>query len=94
MELSQEEKYARAFKKVSARKSFYINVVNYFIVNLIMIVINYITDPGHWWFYWVTAIWGIGLIFHAVTVFGINERLGDDWEKKKMQQMMDKENQK
>ncbi len=94
MELSQEEKYAQALKRVKARKSFYINIVNYLIINVLLFVINYITDPGHWWFYWVTIGWGVGLAFHAFSVFGVSERFGDDWEKKKVQEMMDKENQK
>jgi len=93
MELSEQERYDRALKKVKARKNFYINVVNYFIINILIFVINYITSPGNWWFYWVTIGWGVGLVFHAFSVFGISEKFGDDWEKKKVQELMEKEKQ-
>ncbi len=42
MEPSQEELYSRAAAKVKARKSFYINLINYLIINLLLALINYI----------------------------------------------------
>jgi hypothetical protein len=94
MELSPEEKYVAAFKKVKARKSFYINLINYVIVNLLLALINYINFSGNWWFYWVSIGWGIGIIFHAFSVFGMGGYFGDDWEKRKIKEIMEKENQK
>lgn len=94
MEISQEEKYSQAVKKVKARKSFYINLINYLIVNLLLALINYINFTGNWWFYWVSIGWGIGIVFHAFSVFGMGGYFGDDWEKKKIKEMMDKDTQK
>lgn len=94
MEISQEEKYSQAVKKVKARKSFYINLINYLIVNLLLALINYINFTGSWWFYWVSIGWGIGIVFHAFSVFGMGGYFGDDWEKKKIKEMMDKDTQK
>lgn len=36
------------------------------------------TAPDHLWFFWPMLGWGIGIIFHAVNVFGI----GKSWEEK------------
>lgn len=91
MELSQEELYNKALKKVSSRKNFYVSLVYYFVVNIFLFAINYFTDPTHWWFYWAALIWGVALIFHGFTVFFVNEKLGDDWEKKKVQELMEKD---
>jgi len=91
MEETQEEKYNRALKKVRVRKGFYINLINYVIINILLAIINYITNPGNWWFYWVTIGWGIGIVFHAFSVFGVSGYFGDDWEKRKTQELLEKE---
>ena len=46
------------------------NVVSYVVVNLALIVIWARTDSDSFWPIWVIGGWGIGLIFHAWTVFG------------------------
>lgn len=94
MEPSQEELYSRAAAKVKARKSFYINLINYLIINLLLALINYINYTGNWWFYWVSIGWGIGIMFHAFSVFGKGGYFNDDWEKKKIQELMEKDKQK
>jgi len=91
MEPTQEEKYNQALKRVRVRKGFYINLINYVIINIVLAVINFITNPDHLWFYWVTIGWGIGIIFHAFSVFGVGGYFGDDWEKRKTQELLEKE---
>jgi hypothetical protein len=34
--------------------------------------------------------WGIGLAAHAVVVYGFSSVLGDEWEERKIQEIMDK----
>jgi hypothetical protein len=41
--------------------------------------------PSGWWFYWPLLGWEIGIIFHALGVFGVTDFLGPEWEKKKDQ---------
>lgn len=92
MELSEQEKYDAALKKVRIKKGFYVNLVNYVIINILLFVINYITG-GSWWFYWVTIGWGIGIVFHAFSVFGVSGYFGDEWEKKKTKELLEKQKQ-
>ncbi len=42
--------------------------------------------------FFTAFFWGIGLLSHALSVFGPNLFLGKDWEDKKIKQLMEKEN--
>ena len=89
--MEQDEKLKRAKNKVQELKGFYTHLLTYLVVNIVMIIINLVTNPNHLWFYWVTVFWGIGIIFHAVSVFGKRRILGDEWEEKKIKEYMDKD---
>ena len=66
----EEEKYKRAKSRVEELKGFYAHLITYIAVNLMLVVINLVTSPNHLWFYWVTVFWGIGIIWHAISVYG------------------------
>ncbi|MBL7128957.1 MAG: 2TM domain-containing protein [Ignavibacteria bacterium] len=89
--MENDEKLKRAKNKVQELKGFYSHLLTYLVVNVVMIIINLVTNPHHLWFYWVTVFWGIGLIFHAFSIFGKRRILGDDWEEKKVKEYMDKD---
>lgn len=59
-------KYQEAQKHVRALRGFYINLVTYLIINAFLVVFNYLTSPGNWWFYWVTLGWGNRTCFPGV----------------------------
>ena len=87
-----DEKYEKAKKRVKELKSFYSNLVTYFIINVILIIINLVTSPGRLWFYWVTIFWGIAILIHASKVFILKGKLfGEEWEEKKIKEIMEKE---
>lgn len=45
---------------------FRIHAIVYVAVNLLLVAINLLTTPGHLWFFWPLAGWGLGLIGHGV----------------------------
>jgi hypothetical protein len=47
---------------------FKIHFLVYLAVNALLIVINLVTTPGKYWFYWPLLGWGIGIAGHA---FGV-----------------------
>ncbi|MBU0731926.1 2TM domain-containing protein [Patescibacteria group bacterium] len=85
-----DEARKRAEKRVGELKGFYTNLITYVVMNVVLFVINLVTSPGHWWFYWVTIFWGIAVLIHGVTVF-TGGTLSKGWEEKKTQELMDKE---
>ena len=86
-----DEQYEKARKRVQELKGFYSNLITYVLINALLIVINLVTSPGSLWFYWVTIFWGIAIVIHGVKTFVLKGKfLGEDWEQKKIREIMDK----
>lgn len=86
-----DEDYDRARQRVKEIKGFYSHLAVYIIINGMLFLINWLTSPGGWWFYWVTLFWGIGLLAHAYGTFVEGGFLGRDWEERKIREIMEKE---
>lgn len=89
------DEYAKAKKRVKAKKSFYQHLMSYAIVNLFLFALNLLTSPSHYWFIYPMLGWGIGLAFHYVDVFGIPgfDILSKEWEDRELERELDKERQ-
>lgn len=91
----ERQKFERASKRVKAIAGFYKHLMSYILVNLFLISLQYFKlEPGEAFFkfstFSVAFFWGIGLAFHAVSTFGTNVFLGNDWEEKKINELMNK----
>ena len=87
-----DEKYDKAKARVKELKGFYSNLITYVLINILLIIINLLTNPTTIWFFWVTIFWGIALLIHASKVFILRGKfLGEEWENKKIKEIMDKE---
>ncbi|MXO05171.1 2TM domain-containing protein [Flavobacterium sp. HBTb2-11-1] len=91
--LSDEEKYIQAKKKVENIKGFYGNLISYILVNAILIFINLYTSPNYLWFFWPLLWWGVGVVFHGLKVFEVFPGMGKEWEERKIKEFMEKEKQ-
>lgn len=83
----------RITKKVQKIKGFYKHLAAYIIINVALIAIQFFKlDTGETFFKFSTFstafFWGIGLLFHAFNVFGKNMFFGEDWEEKKINELM------
>jgi hypothetical protein len=94
----QEQKYIKAKKRVEDLKGYYWHVVIYCVVNLFLSgaqfldgisekksFIEIFSDFG---LYGVWLIWGVGLFFHTLNVFGFPFLFGKDWEARKIDEYM------
>ena len=100
-ELTSDERYNMAYKKVKRIKGFLSHLRIYLIVNAIIIISNlnrhYIGNHFElrgfqdWETYSTAFYWGIALVIHAFTVFGPDIFFGKDWEQKEIQKYMDKD---
>ncbi|WP_298121506.1 2TM domain-containing protein [Flavobacterium sp.] len=92
----EQIQYEKALKRVKKIKGFYTHLLVYVVINLIFVVVN-IQDleKGESYFqfknFFTAFFWGIGLAAHALSVFGPNLLLGNDWEEKKIKELMEKE---
>lgn len=91
----EQKRLERARKKVESIKLFYKHLGIYSLVNIFLITGKLFTlDPEESFFQFSTftpaVFWGIGVVCHAFGVFGTDFFLGDDWEERKMNELMEK----
>ncbi len=96
LNVSDQQKYQRALRRVKALSGFYRHLAVYLLVNMFLIAIKYIRlDEGEifWKFstFSTAFFWGIGLVFHAFGVFWNNVFFGRNWEDRKIRELMEKD---
>lgn len=89
---NEEERYYQAKKRVEQIKGFYGNLISYIVLNIFFLILNVVTSPNHLWFYWPLLWWGLGVIFHGMRVFGYSPFFNKDWEERKINEFIEKEN--
>ncbi len=77
-------------KRVENLKVFYIHITVYVLVNVMLFVINLLTDPGYWWFLYPLGGWGIGVLIHEITTLA-QGNFGSEWEERKIKEYMEKD---
>lgn len=89
---TKEERYLKAKKRVKDIKGFYIHLAINILSIIIIVTVNLMFSPGYHWFWY--AVFGIVIaqLIHAVVVFGFPKYgLGKDWENKKIEEIMNKD---
>jgi hypothetical protein len=87
-----EKKYEQAKEQVEKIKGFYVHATIYFIFVPVFIWLNYISNAGFPWAIFPIGGWGFGLMGHAAETFNYNPFFGKEWEERKIQDLMDKDN--
>jgi len=89
--MDEQARYEKARKRVEEIKGFYTHLLTYVIVNLGLFILNLVTSPGSFWFFWPLFCWGIGVLAHGWSVFGPRRFWGSEWEERKIKELMRKE---
>jgi hypothetical protein len=86
---SDDDVYRAAKRQVQALRAFYVHLATYLVVNLALFLIDAVTSPGYWWFYWPLLGWGIAVLINALSLVttGI---FGKGWEARKVREIMAK----
>jgi hypothetical protein len=83
-----DERLAEARRRVAAIKGFYIHLIVFVAVIVSLALLNAASgDP--WWVQWVFLGWGIGVLAHALAVFGRGSKLVSEWEKRKIKKLLE-----
>ena len=90
-DLRHEEALHAARKRVKAMRSFYVSVTLYAIIIPSLWVLNLVMG-GKIWAHWPMIGWGIGLTAQGMSVFAGRSFFGAEWEQKKVDEMMAREN--
>ena len=87
--INEETKYIKARKKVEEIKGFYSSLLSFVIIIPFLIFIWYRYTPHTiQWFWFPILGWGFGLIVQGLSAFGKNLFLGNNWEERKIQELM------
>ncbi|HEQ79048.1 MAG TPA: 2TM domain-containing protein [Euryarchaeota archaeon] len=92
--MNEESRRKQVEERVESMIGFYKHLAAYVVVNLMLFFIwlwTYFFDGETFpWFIFPLGGWGIGLLFHFLSAF----IWGDfqDWKKKKVEELMEKEN--
>ncbi len=84
--LTSEER--EALEYVRDIKAFYGNLLWYVAIMALLLAVNLFQNPGYLWVIWPALGWGIGIAFHALSVFEIFSPFGADWEKKQIKKRL------
>jgi len=72
---SEEKIYEEAKKRVKAKRDFWGNFGAWATVNIILVVVWALTDPGGYpWFLWPLGIWGVFVLIHFLRVFVFEQK--------------------
>lgn len=91
---TEADRYYDAQKKVKEIRGFYEHLTVYVLCNPIVIIVNYMTSPEYLWWIWSVAGWGMAIILHGLKTFEYPPFFNKKWEQKKIQEILEKENQK
>ncbi|EDP71856.1 hypothetical protein FBALC1_12182 [Flavobacteriales bacterium ALC-1] len=93
--------YIKAKNKVEKLKQFYTHLVVYIVINTVITTVKIMNNLNSGetfeeaFFDFATMatwmLWGIAIAIHAFSVFGLPLILGDDWEERKIERLMDEE---
>jgi len=67
--INLDDQRQAAIRRLNAKREFRVNLGVYLLVNTMLIIIWAVTGAGYFWPIWPIGGWGIGLVFHAFTVY-------------------------
>tara|TARA_R110002124_G_scaffold5301_1_gene33190 strand:- start:211298 stop:211597 length:300 start_codon:yes stop_codon:yes gene_type:complete len=89
---NKDNKYFKAKARVGEIKKFYTSLMMFIIFIGFLAGLNYYTNELRYpWFLWAAFGWGIGLVFQAAKAFNWNPFYGKDWERRKIKEFMEKD---
>ena len=88
MATTEDDRYKAAKSRVAQLRGFYVHLTTFIVVNAFLVTLNLLTSPDSLWFYWVLLGWGIGLVAHALQVYGSFTIFGRDWEERKIEEYL------
>jgi 2TM domain-containing protein len=87
MTISEEELREKAVKRVKEKHDFFGHLMAYVVVNTAFVCIWALTGADYFWPVWPIVGWGIGLTFHALSIYGPWAAVTEDQIRREMDKM-------
>jgi hypothetical protein len=88
--MNEHEKAAKAARQVEALTGFYIHLSVFVLVMIVLFIANRLATPEVWWVQWPFIGWGIGVLVHALVVFGTMPNFITKWQLRKIRELKDR----
>jgi len=85
-----EEALKLAEQWVERKLGFYRHLAVYIVVNIGILAFNMATSPYFLWFLVPLCGWGIGVVVHAVSVFGFSGQRVERWRQREIEKELDR----
>lgn len=92
----EQRRLQRVRKKLESIIGFYKHLGSYLLINTAILLYTWFTlrEEAHFFTlsnFSMPLFWGLGVVFHAIGVFGKNIFLDSAWEERKIQELIEKE---
>ncbi|MEM9075617.1 MAG: 2TM domain-containing protein [Bacteroidota bacterium] len=89
----QHELLEHAQKRIVQKKRLYSHFVIFLIGSVFLVLINKVLKYGEQydWFVWAITAWAFLFVVHAFKVFVTHRFMGQDWERKQREILVDKQ---
>ena len=87
-ETQKPEDELKIIEHVRDIKGFYTHLIQYVVMVGALFILNILTNPEVIWTLWVALGWGMGVIYHGLSVYEVFNFLGPDWEKKQIEKRL------
>ncbi len=87
-QMSEEEIYREARKRVEEKKGFRTHLIVYICVNILLVIIWATTDAGYPWFVFPLGGWGIGILFHFLGIFVFSQQ--SNWDRREIEKEVER----
>ena len=89
----QHELLEYAQKRVAQKKRLYSHFVIFLIGSVFLVLINKVLKYGETydWFVWAITLWAFLFVVHAFNVFLTQKFMGQDWERKQREILVEKQ---
>ena len=67
--MNNQEAYKQAKERLEVKYGFYVHLFVYLAVILLLFIVNVTSTAESYWFQYPMFGWGIGVFFHALSVF-------------------------
>ena len=84
--LSTEEREAMEY--VRDLQGFYVHLIQYVVIILGLAALNLWVSPGFLWVVFPALGWGLGVLFHGLSVYEVVNLFGRDWERRQIERRL------
>ena len=86
--MNDDNRYKAARKRARQIAGFYRSLAIYAVGVVFFFLVDVLSGPDDWWFFWPVLGWGIWILWRGVMVFGYDRIFGADWEERKAAELL------